>query len=97
MLDIYRSGGDIHEATAAAVARVDIVTFKSWKNNETPLIDVANDIPGAGAVLQSLNPGKRREFTLNDYYKLQRFRAKVQSTYLEDERNQQFTWLRPPA
>jgi len=77
MLDIYRSGGDIHSATAAATLRMDIEQFMAWKRDVRLLIDIANDIPGAGAILSSMNAGKRRTFTLDDFFALQRFRAKA--------------------
>lgn len=77
MLRIYANDGDIHAATAAAVMRVDQEQFMRWKGDVTPLIEVANNIPGSGAYLQSLSPGERRTVTVGKFYDLQRFRAKA--------------------
>lgn len=48
MLRVYRGGGDIHCATAAAVLGVDEAAFMSWKKDSRRLIDCANEIKGAG-------------------------------------------------
>jgi len=77
MLNIYRAGGDIHAATASAVSRIPFDVFSTWKGNDTLLMDVANDIPGSGDYLRSLNSSKRAEATLGDFFALQRFRAKA--------------------
>lgn len=77
MLRIYRTGGDIHEATAAVALGIEWEEFKSWKRDERLLIECANEIKGSGSYLQSLSPGARREAKVKDFYKLCRFRAKA--------------------
>lgn len=77
MLEVYRAGGDIHASTAAIACGVPFEQFMSWKSDERLLLDCANEIPGSGAYLQSLNPGARREAKVKDFFKLQRFRAKA--------------------
>jgi uracil-DNA glycosylase family 4 len=77
MLRIYREGGDIHAMTAAAASDVAFEQFSRWKGDQTPLIEAGKDVPGSGDILRNLNPAKRREFTVNDFYALQRFRAKA--------------------
>lgn len=77
MLRIYNEDGDIHAATAAAVSRVPFQEFMTWKGNQTPLQPVAQHIPGAEAYLGTLDPTKRHEASLGDFFALQRFRAKA--------------------
>ena len=77
MLEVYRSGGDIHETTAAVALGVDEATMRAWKRDDRLLINCANEIKGSGAFLQSLNPGARAEAKVKDYYKLCRYRAKA--------------------
>lgn len=79
MLHIYRSGGDIHEATAAVALGIEWDDFKAWKRDDRLLMECANEIKGSGAYLQSLSPGQRREAKVKDFYKLCRFRAKALS------------------
>lgn len=79
MLRVYRSGGDIHETTAAVAMGVDEAIFRSWKRDDRLLMECANEIPGSRAYLQSLNPGARAEAKVKDYYKLSRSTAKALS------------------
>jgi uracil-DNA glycosylase family 4 len=77
MLKIYAEGGDIHAATAAAVAQIPEEVFKSYKGNDTVLMDVANQVRGSGDFLRKLSPGKRRTATLGDFFKTNRQNAKA--------------------
>lgn len=79
MLEIYRSGGDIHLATAARTLRVDPALMARWKRDERILVEngVANEIPGVGEWLAGMNPGKRAEMKVKDYVAFKRFQAKA--------------------
>lgn len=77
MLRIYQNNGDIHSATASIVLGVSLETFMTWGHDKRKLIDVANTIPGSGNYLSKLPPGKRREVTVRDYYKIKRQEAKA--------------------
>lgn len=77
MLSVYNSGGDIHSTTAAATLNVSLKVFKEWAHDKRLLMEVANSIPGSGDFLRKMNPGKRREATVKDYYKAKRQEAKA--------------------
>jgi DNA polymerase I-like protein with 3'-5' exonuclease and polymerase domains len=77
MIRIYKAGGDIHSATAAAVAGIPFDKFMSGRKDDTKLITVANMWKGSGRFLQSLAPGARSEATVKDYLDLLRYRAKA--------------------
>ncbi len=77
MIGIYRSGGDIHAFTAAAVIGVNPQKFAAGRKDETPLIEVADAWPTAGALLRSLSPGERTRFTVAEFCDLKRFQAKA--------------------
>jgi uracil-DNA glycosylase family 4 len=63
MLRIYAEGGDIHEATAAAIIRVPLDEFRSWKDSDEP-------IPA------QYMRGARDCTTLGELYDLRRYHAK---------------------
>ncbi len=76
MLRIYREGGDIHVVTAAAVVGITPDQFAAYLGDERPLIEVANEIPGSGDYLRKINPGKRAEVTVKEFFGYKRFQAK---------------------
>jgi len=65
MIEIYANGGDIHEATAAAVMGIPLAEFQSWKHSKSP-------VPQQFAVAASMDCG-----TLEKLYKLKRYQAKA--------------------
>jgi DNA polymerase I-like protein with 3'-5' exonuclease and polymerase domains len=77
MIRIYKEGGDIHSATAAAIMGVTDEAFAIGMGDETPLVDVANLWPGAGKWLSDLSPGKRRTVTVSEYLEFKRQCAKA--------------------
>ena len=64
MLRIYREGGDIHEATAAAVLGVKVTEFRKFKNN-------VQEVPSR------FRSGSFSGATLAEYYDYMRFLAKA--------------------
>lgn len=59
MIRLYKEGEDIHAATGAAIAGIDLAKFKKGQKDDRMLLDCANEWPGSGAYLQRLNPGSR--------------------------------------
>ncbi len=78
MIQIYKDGGDIHSATAAAVTGINPAQFRAGrKDGETLLIEVANQWRGSGPYLQALSPGERKKATVKDYCDMKRYQAKA--------------------
>lgn len=76
MLDVYRSGGDIHASTAAIALGMSPEEFAEWKNDAVLLRDVL-DLPGARQLYEQTKPDKKATVTLKALHALQRFRAKA--------------------
>lgn len=76
MLDVYRSGGDIHASTAAIALGLTAAEFAEWKTDAVFLKDVL-DLPGAQALYDSTKAEKKATLTLKALHALQRFRAKA--------------------
>lgn len=80
MIDIYRRGGDIHIATAAATIGMTEEQLASYKNDERIVLEhpeEANRFEGIGQWLRNLSGDARRTATFKDFVKLLRFRAKA--------------------
>jgi DNA polymerase-1 len=77
MIQIYKTGGDIHAFTAAGVIGVPYEKFAKGRKDETPLIEVANAWPASGQVLRALSLGERQRFTVKDFCELKRYQAKA--------------------
>jgi len=76
MLRIYRTGGDIHSATAAAVMGVSERVFNAGLHSSTLLHTVAAEWPGANSYLLAAG-SKMMEVTLKAFLDYKRFAAKA--------------------
>lgn len=77
MIEIYKQGGDIHAATAAAVTGVSFQKFAAGRKDTTLLSEVAEDWPGADKYLRSLSPTERKKATVKQYCDIKRYQAKA--------------------
>ena len=70
--------GDIHTFNSAALFGYDEEVFAAGRKDEdTLLLDVANDHPESGRFLRNLNPGQRKRKTVADYFDFLRNNAKT--------------------
>lgn len=70
--------GDVHSFNAAALFGYSYEDFRAGlDDDETLLIDVANDYPHSGRYLQKLNPGQRKVVTLRTFFTFLRNNAKT--------------------
>lgn len=77
MIEIYRQGGDIHAATAAAVTGVSFQKFAAGRKDTTLLKDVAEEWPGADKYLRGLSTSERQKATVKAYCDIKRYQAKA--------------------
>ena len=77
MIQIYKEGGDIHAATAAAVTGVPFKKFANGRKDTTLLSEVISDWPGADKYLRSLSPSERAKATVKQYCDIKRYQAKA--------------------
>jgi DNA polymerase I-like protein with 3'-5' exonuclease and polymerase domains len=77
MIEIYKQGGDIHAATAAAVTGVSFDKFAAGRKDSTLLSEVADEWPGADKYLRSLSASERKKATVKQYCDIKRYQAKA--------------------
>ncbi len=77
MLGIYKKGGDIHAATAAATMGVPLKVFLKGTKDTTPLVDVVSDWTGSEQYLRSYSGGARKAVTVAKYLGYKRYQAKA--------------------
>lgn len=77
MIQIYREGGDIHSATAAAVTGIPFSKFSAGRKDSTLLKDVVKEWPGAEKYLMSMSSSERAKATVKQYCDIKRYQAKA--------------------
>lgn len=69
--------GDIHSVNASSLFGFNPDEFVRCLEDETPLIDVANEHKGSGEFLKKKSPGERKRVLVKDYYGHMRNNAKT--------------------
>lgn len=77
MIQIYREGGDIHSATAAAVTGIPFAKFSAGRKDNTLLKEVVKEWPGAEKYLMSMSASERAKATVKQYCDIKRYQAKA--------------------
>lgn len=77
LIDIYKSGGDVHSATAASTMGITEKKFLLGRKCKTLLMDVMHDWPGAGSWLNTFGNNERKKLTVSDFCDFKRYQAKA--------------------
>jgi DNA polymerase I-like protein with 3'-5' exonuclease and polymerase domains len=77
MIQIYKEGGDIHSATAAAVTNIPFKKFMAGRKDNSLLMDVRKEWPGSEKYLEGLTKSEREKATVKQYCDIKRYQAKA--------------------
>tara|TARA_R110002153_G_scaffold26421_5_gene82926 strand:+ start:7520 stop:10489 length:2970 start_codon:yes stop_codon:yes gene_type:complete len=79
LIKVYKSGGDVHSATAAGVIGKSYEQFMAGRKDDTILCDpvIANQWKGAGDFLKTFGNNERMKVTVADFCDFKRYQAKA--------------------